>query len=99
MSNENDIEEVRRARVVAEALRGGDIDALIELSDVLEASGTPEKIRSFVLQLLFELCPTQQGKRWQRRPARRATATSLISSREGRGMSEQSVRLPVHQVL
>ena len=65
MSNENDIEEVRRARVVAEALRGGDIDALIELSDVLEASGTPEKIRSFVLQLLFELCPTQQGKRWQ----------------------------------
>ena len=59
MSNENDIEEVRRTRVVAEALRGGDIDALIELSDVLEASGTPEKIRGFVLQLLFELLPNR----------------------------------------
>ena len=39
------------------ALTGGDIDALIELSDVLEASGTPDKIRTFVLQLLFELLP------------------------------------------
>jgi len=57
MSDEDDIEEVLRARIVADALTGGDVDALIELSDILEASGTPEKIRTFVLQLLFELLP------------------------------------------
>ena len=44
-------------RASSPRLQGGDIDALIELSDVLEASGTPEKIRSFMLQLLFELLP------------------------------------------
>ena len=55
MSEKDDIEEVLRARIVADALTGGDIDALIDLSDLLEASGTPEKIRTFVLQLLFEL--------------------------------------------
>jgi hypothetical protein len=43
MSEKDDIEEVLRARIVADALTGGDLDALIELSDALEASGTPEK--------------------------------------------------------
>ena len=57
MSEKDDIKEVLRARIVADALTGGDIDALIELSDALEASGTPEKIRTFVIQLLFELLP------------------------------------------
>ena len=57
MSEKDDIEEVLRARIVADALTSGDLEALMELSDVLEASGTPEKIRTFVLQLLFELLP------------------------------------------
>ena len=58
MSGEDDIEEVLCARVVADALTSGDVDALIDLSDVLEASGTPDKSRTtFVLQLLFELLP------------------------------------------
>ena len=38
MSDEDDIKEVLRARIVADALAGGDVDALIELSGVLEAS-------------------------------------------------------------
>ena len=57
MSEKDDIKEVLRARIVADALTSCDVDALIELSDVLEVSGTPEKIRTFVLQLLFELLP------------------------------------------
>jgi hypothetical protein len=57
VSEGDDIQEVLRVRIVADALTGGDLDALIELSDALEATGTPEKIRTFVLQLLFELLP------------------------------------------
>jgi len=95
MSDEDDIEEVRRARAVAEALQNGDIDALVELSDVLETSGTPEKkSEASCFSSCSSFYPTQQGTRWQRRPRRGATATSLISSREGRGMSEQSGSQP-----
>jgi len=51
------IEDVPRACIMAEALKGGDIDALVECSDFLEASGMSETSTSFVFQLLFELLP------------------------------------------
>jgi hypothetical protein len=40
-----------------DALKGFDLDAVIDLSDVLEARRIPERISTFVLQLLFELLP------------------------------------------
>ena len=42
---------------VANALRSGDLDALFELADLLEASGAEENARSFVLQVICELLP------------------------------------------
>jgi len=42
---------------VANALRSGDVDALLELADLLEASGAEENARSFVLQVICELLP------------------------------------------
>ena len=51
------IERGAGAGVVADALRSGDIDALLELADLLEASGAKEKTRSFVLQVICELLP------------------------------------------
>ena len=47
----------RGAGAVANALRSGDIDALLELADLLVASGAKEKARSFVLQVICELLP------------------------------------------
>jgi hypothetical protein len=51
------IEQGVGAGLVADALRSGDIDALLELADLLEASGAKEKARSFVLQVICELLP------------------------------------------
>jgi hypothetical protein len=42
---------------VADALRGGDIEALFELGDLLEESGARENARSFVLQVICALLP------------------------------------------
>ena len=47
----------RGAGAVANALRSGDIDALLELADLLEANGAKGKVRSFVLQVICELLP------------------------------------------
>ena len=57
MSEKDDLERVRRARIVANALIDGDVDGLVELSNLLAAAGTSEKTRGFVLQLIFELLP------------------------------------------
>ena len=51
------IEQGAGAGIVADALRSGDIDALLELADLLEASGAKAKARSFVLQVICELLP------------------------------------------
>jgi predicted alpha/beta-hydrolase family hydrolase len=64
VSEGDDIQEVLRVRIVADALTGGDLDALIELSDALEATGTPEKIRTFVLSSYSSCSLTQRGTRW-----------------------------------
>jgi hypothetical protein len=53
------IEQGVGAGLVADALRSGDIDALLELADLLEASGAKEKARSFVLQVICELLPEE----------------------------------------
>ena len=57
MSEHDDIETVRRARIVADALIEGDVDGLVELSDLLRSAGTSDKIAEFTLQLIFELLP------------------------------------------
>ena len=48
-------EQKMGACAVAHALRSGDVEALFELSDVLEESGVRENARSFVLQVICEL--------------------------------------------
>lgn len=45
---------------MADALVEGDVDGLVELSDLLKASGTSEKTTDFVLQLMFELTAKAQ---------------------------------------
>ena len=59
MGEHDDIETVQRARVVADALIEGDVDGLVELSDLLRAAGTSDKIAEFTLQLIFELLPAK----------------------------------------
>ena len=59
MSERDDLERVRGARIVADGLIEGDVDGLVELSDLLKAAGTNEKTRDFVLQLIFELLPAK----------------------------------------
>jgi hypothetical protein len=43
------------ACAVAHALRGGDVEVLFELCDLLEENGVRENARSFVLQVICEL--------------------------------------------
>ena len=50
---------------MADALVEGDVDGLVELSDLLKASGTSEKTTDFVLQLMFE-CLLQRPKNARR---------------------------------
>ena len=42
---------------VANALRSGDINALLELADLLDESGAEQNARSFLLQVICELLP------------------------------------------
>lgn len=63
MSEKDDLEQVLRARIVADALIEGDVDAIVELANILEVAGTKEKTRYFVLQLIFELLPTTVQER------------------------------------
>jgi hypothetical protein len=53
------IEQGMGASVVAAALRNGNIDALLELADLLETNGTKETARNFVLQVICELLPDE----------------------------------------
>ena len=69
------------AGVVADALRSGDIDALLELADLLEASGAKEKARSFVLQVICELLSenSQEGMLVGRQAQRQSNVIDLYA--------------------
>ena len=69
MGQVNDIENVRRARIVADVLIEGDVDALVELSNLLEAAGTKETTRDFVLTGDFRLA-SREGARMDGRESR-----------------------------
>jgi hypothetical protein len=47
------------ADIVAKALLDGDAGTVLELSDMMEVSGTKDEIRRFMLQLVFALLPSK----------------------------------------
>ena len=83
MSEVDDIETVRRARIVADALVEGDVDAMVELVKILEAAGTSEHTKWFVLQLIFELLPAkaQEGMAAKAEEAGHSNVIDLFTRR------------------
>jgi hypothetical protein len=77
MSEADDIETVQRARIVADALVEGDVDAMVELAGILEAAGTGEQTKWFVLQLIFELLPAK-AQEWMAAKAEEAGHSNVI---------------------
>ena len=57
MSEDDDLRDAMAAATVADALKDGDLDALVDLMDVLEAAGLTGKIAGFALGILWELLP------------------------------------------
>jgi hypothetical protein len=57
MSNDDELGDYLAAATVANALRDGDIDALADLMELLEASGTKPKIPDFVVGIVWDLLP------------------------------------------
>jgi hypothetical protein len=86
MSEKEGIENVRRARIVANALIEGDVDAIVELAKLLEAAGTSEKTSWFMLQVIFELLPVK-AQEWMAAAAEEAGHSNVIDffTRKPRG--------------
>jgi hypothetical protein len=77
VSEADDIENVRRARAVAQALLDGDIDALADVSDLLRATGASDKIADFIVQLIFELLP-DKAREWMEAKAAEGGHNNVI---------------------
>jgi hypothetical protein len=77
LSERDDIENVRRARTVANALIEGDVDAIVELAKLLEGAGTSEKTTWFMLQVIFELLPVK-AQEWMAAAAEEAGHSNVI---------------------
>jgi hypothetical protein len=57
MSEDDELGDYLAATAVANALRNGDIEALVDLMDLLEAGGTKPKIADFMLGIIWQLLP------------------------------------------
>jgi hypothetical protein len=67
---------------MAAALRNGNIDALLALADLLEASGAKEMTRNFVFQVICELLPDDGKDLMLARPhSRRGNVVDLVTRR------------------
>jgi hypothetical protein len=55
--NDDDLGDYLAAATVASALRDGDFEALADLVELLQASGTNRKIADLVLGIIWDLLP------------------------------------------
>jgi len=59
MSEEDDLKEAMVAATVADSLKDGDFETLLEVVDVLEAGGLKGKIAGLALGIIWELLPEE----------------------------------------
>ena len=75
MSERDDLERVRGARIVADGLIEGDVDGLVELSDLLKAAGTTRRRETSCFNSSSSCCLRRPKNRWPHERTNRAIAT------------------------